>query len=231
MNNESMKLCTYMGFLAGMFTFIGLWPIAHIIPPLAPGMSHAEVADFYRQHQIGILGGSIFVMTAATLFFPFMAALAVFMKKIEGAISPLTYAFLMLSVVGFLTLFLAAVFFTAAAYRPDYPDEIIHALSDVAYFILVIPAVPAFALNVLSGAAILGDRRQAPILPRWLGYLSLWSGLLMAPGLAIGLFKIGPFAWNGVLAFWVVAVGFGIWFNGMVFGMLSALKNNRLASE
>jgi len=202
-----------------------------MFPPLAPSMPFADVAAYYRDHQTGILTGAILIASSSVLFFPFLAAIATFMKKIEGPVSPLTWAFIMVVAYGFVTLFFAGLIFTAAAYRPDRPDAVIGALSDIAFLLFVMPAVPALVQNVLTGAVILGDRRAQPILPRWLGYMNLWTGVLLLPGLAIGLFKTGPFAWNGVLAFWVPAVVFGIWFNLMIFAMLGAIKRDALGGE
>lgn len=230
-NSTIMKLCTYMGAVAGTIMFVGIWPLAQMFPPLAPALSAAEVADYYRDHQTGILVGGIFITTSSVLFFPFLSAIATFMKKIEGPVSPLTWAFVMIVAYGFVTLFFAGLFFTAAAYRPDNPDAIIRTLSDIAFFLFVMPAVPGFMQNVITGMVILGDKRTRPILPRWLGYMNLWTGVLLLPGLAVGLFKIGPFAWNGVLAFWLPAVVFGIWFNLMIFAMLAAIKRDALAGD
>ena len=230
-SSTTMKLCTYMGAVAGTMMFVGIWPLAHMFPPLAPTLSAAEVADYYRAHQTGILVGGILITTSSVLFFPFLAAVATFMKKIEGPVSPLTWSFVMVVAYGFVTLFFAGLFFTAAAYRTDNPDPIIRTLSDIAFFLFVMPAVPGFVQNVLTGVVILGDKRAQPILPRWLGYMNLWTGVLLLPGLAVGLFKVGPFAWNGILAFWLPAVVFGIWFNLMIFAMLAAIKRRALAGD
>jgi len=225
----TMKLCTYMGAVAGTLMFAGIWPVARMFPPLDPALSASAVADYFRAHQTGVLVGGILITSAAVLFFPFLAAVATFMKKIEGAISPLTWSFVMIVAFGFVTLFFAGLFFTVAAYRPERPDTEIAMLSDIAFLLFVMPAVPAFVQNVITGVVILQDRRATPILPRWLGYMNLWTGVLLLPGLAVGLFKSGPFAWNGVLAFWVPAIVFGIWFNLMIFAMLAAIKRGALA--
>ena len=110
-------------------------------------------------------------------------------------------------------------------------SAVVSALSDIAFLLFVMPAVPAFVQKLLTGFVILGDRRAQPILPRWLGYMNLWTGVLLLPGLAIGLFKTGPFAWNGALAFWLPAVVFGIWFNLMIVAMLGAIKRDALGGE
>lgn len=227
----TMKLCTYMGAIAGTMMFVGIWPVAHMFPPLDPSMPAAEAAAYYRSHQIGILAGAILIASSSVLFFPFLAAIATFMKKIEGPIAPLTWAFVMVVAFGFVTLFFAGLIFTAAAYRLDRPDAVVSALSDIAFLLFVMPAVPAFVQKLLTGFVILGDRRLQPILPRWLGYMNLWTGVLLLPGLAIGLFKTGPFAWNGALAFWLPAVVFGIWFNLMIVAMLGAIKRDALGGE
>lgn len=231
MKSGTMKFCTYMGAVAGTLLFVGIWPLAQLFPPIAPATPAAEVAAYYRAHQTGILAGAICIMTSSVLFFPFLAAIAVFLKKIEGPVSPWTYAFIMIVAYGFVTVFFSGLFFTAAAYRPDFPDHTIQLLSDLAFFLFVMPAVPAFVQNVVTGVAVLGDTRANPILPRWLGYMNLWTGVLLLPGCVVGLFKVGPFAWNGALAFWMPAVVFGIWFNAMIFGMLGAIKRNALAGE
>ena len=80
-NSTIMKLCTYMGAVAGTIMFVGIWPLAQMFPPLAPALSAAEVADYYRDHQTGILVGGIFITTSSVLFFPFLSAIATFMKN------------------------------------------------------------------------------------------------------------------------------------------------------
>jgi hypothetical protein len=45
-----------------------------------------------------------------------------------------------------------------------------------------------------------------------LGYFNVWCAFIFAAGGLVVLFKDGAFAWNGLLAFWLVAVFFGVWF-------------------
>jgi hypothetical protein len=229
MKPGTMKICTFMGALGGTLMFVGLWPIAHLFPPLDPNMPAVEVAAYYRDHQTGILVGGIFIMAASALFFPFVGVLAAFMKKIEGPVSPLTYAFMMVCAAGFTSIYFAGVFLTAAAYRPGFSPEVINIISDLAFIALIIPVFQAFVQNVLTAVVILGDTREQPILPRWVAYMNLWTGVLFLPSAVIGLFKDGPFAWNGALAFWLAAIVFGIWFNAMVAALLGAIKRDAIS--
>lgn len=231
MNSRSVKVCVFMGAVWVTAMFIGLWPLANMFPPLSPTVPTTEVATYYRDHQTGLIAGGIFIMISAAFFPAFAGAIATFMKRIEGAISPLTYTFIMLSSVLSITIFMCGVYFTAAAYRPDFSDEALHSLSDLAFFMFLLPAIIVFVQLAVVGAAILSDQRAQPILPRWAGYINLWTAVLTLPGGAVGLFKVGPFAWNGAIAFWLAMVVAGIWFNAMLWAMLGALKRDALADQ
>lgn len=231
MKSGTMRLCAFAGQVAVTLLFIGMWPLMNIIPPLAPSTPTAEVAAFYRDNATGMIVGGIFVMGSSVLIFPFMAGLATFLKKIEGPVSPWTYSLLMVASYGFVTLFLCGLMFTAAAYRPGFSDETIHIISDLAFFLLVIPAIPGCIQNMIIGIAVLGDKRAQPVFPRWVGYVNVWTGVLSLPGCVVALFKVGPFAWNGVLAFWLPAIVFGIWINVNFWAMLNAIKRDALAAD
>ena len=70
---------------------------------------------------------------------------------------------------------------------------------------------PAATIQCLAiGFAIFAAYTR--IWPRWLGYFNIWCGFIFAAGGLVVLFKDGVFAWNGLLAFWMVAVFFGLWF-------------------
>jgi hypothetical protein len=59
--------------------------------------------------------------------------------------------------------------------------------------------------------AILSDKSERPVLPRWLGWFNLWAQIIYLPGILIPYFKSGPLAWNGLLAFWIPVVVFTVW--------------------
>jgi hypothetical protein len=73
------------------------------------------------------------------------------------------------------------------------------------------PAPPALLQLAAIGFAILGDTSPKPVFPRWIAYLNFWVAILFQPGALVPLFKHGPFAWDGLLAFWMPLGVLGIW--------------------
>ncbi len=61
------------------------------------------------------------------------------------------------------------------------------------------------------GIAVLLDRREKPIFPRWLGYYNLWVALMFMPGTFNVFFHDGPLAWNGIIAWYMPLAVFASW--------------------
>jgi hypothetical protein len=68
---------------------------------------------------------------------------------------------------------------------------------------------------VLIAIAVLTDKNPEPIFPRWVGYLNVWTAVLIIPAGLIEFFKTGPFAYDGAISFWFVWLVFFGWIIGM----------------
>jgi len=199
-------------------------PLAHFIPPPSPLQSADEVVGMFHDHLIGIRLASIFFMFAVAFYFLYSAAISAVIKRIEGPIPPLAYAQLIGGMVALLPFLTSALLWTCAAYRPERVPAIIQMLNDLAWIFLVMPAATGVVQPAITAFAILADKRDVPILPRWVGFFNIWVTIAFLPGVLVGMFKTGPFAWNGLLAFWIVAVVFLIYVTVMTIVML---KENR----
>ena len=73
------------------------------------------------------------------------------------------------------------------------------------------PAIPATIQALSIAVPILLDKTSPPPIPRWVGYANLWLGILFVPGMLVVMWKTGPFAWNGLLSFWIPAAFFVVW--------------------
>jgi hypothetical protein len=213
MNTRSQILCAWCGILCPVIMFIGLWPAAGFFPPHLPTATAAEIAAIYQRDATGIRMGMIFILVAGALYAPFTAAIAAQMRRIETRITPvLTYTQLAAGTASILLFLIPALIWSVAAFRPERNPEITQALNDIGWFVFVMPFILGFTQNLALGFAIISDHNPRPAFPRWVGFFNFWTALLFVPGCLLTFFKSGPFAWNGLIAFWVPACIFGPWF-------------------
>jgi hypothetical protein len=229
--NRRLLLSGYMGILSMTLMLIALWPLWNMLPPPDATLTPEQIAAFVDEHRTRILVGSMVNCFAVPLFYWFIGGLTAIFRKMEGECSPLTDAFLMVMVMAYVTLHSCLVFLIAAAYRPHLSPEIVQTLVDLALIWLVFPAGLGVIQFVIAGIIILRDKTMPIIFPRWVGYVSIWVGVLSAPGCFVALFKSGPFAWNGVLAFWLPLVAFGIATMCYLIYMMKAAKHPAFATK
>ena len=210
---RNQRLCAYSGPIMIVLFCIGFWFVAGLIPPPSPSSPAAQVAQFYAHNQTRIRIGLVISMLGAGLALPFPVAITLQLRRIEGSSSPLSWVNLICGLFN-TPLFVFPMFGIAAAtYRPlERSPEITQALSDLGWLPLVGFGAPAILQSIVIGMAVLGDRRPQPVFPRWVGYFNIWCALLFLPGLLVICFQSGPFAWNGVFAFWLPLTIFGSWF-------------------
>lgn len=224
MSSRSQMICIWSGPVGFLLFGLGVWPLAHFLPPLSPAAGADEIAAIYDANVIGIRLGSMLIMFGAALFAPYFSVISVMMKRMEGEISPYATTQTMSATLVVAAFFVAPLIFTVAAFRPERAPEAIQLLNDFGWIMLVTPVAPAFVQTLAIGFAILGDRNGERVLPRWSGYFSLWVAVLFLPGALAAMFRTGPFAWNGLLAFWLPAVAVGLWAYIMAFLMTKAVR-------
>jgi hypothetical protein len=212
-NTRSQVLSAWCGILCPIVMFIGLWPMAGFFPPHMPAASAIDIAAIYQRDATGIRLGTIFILIAGALYAPFTAAIAAQMRRVETRATPvLTYTQLAVGAASTLLFIIPALIWTAAAFRPERNPEITQALNDIGWFFFIMPFILGFTQNLALGFVIISDKSPRPVFPRWVGFFNFWIALLFVPGCLVTFFKTGPFAWNGLIAFWVPACIFGPWF-------------------
>src|SRR4051812_38974184 len=179
--------------------------LSHVLPPASPAQSAQTVAEYYRTHTTQLRIGAILGLVGAVFYAPFSAAVAYEVKRMTRS-DEATYVQLILGVFATLCLFLPWSFFAAAAFRPERPAEVLHAMYDLAWLPLYMFST-TFALQLAFLAwAMLSDRRARPTFPRWFAFYSVFAGLAQSLGVLVVLEKDGPLAWNGVIAYWAPLV-------------------------
>jgi hypothetical protein len=87
--------------------------------------------------------------------------------------------------------------------------------------------VPPVVWALSTGVAILCDTGQEPIFPRWAGYLSLFAALAQVPALALVYTHTGPFAWDGLMSWWIPLSDFFVWIVAMMALSIRAVQGRR----
>ncbi|KAF2497517.1 hypothetical protein BU16DRAFT_505930 [Lophium mytilinum] len=202
------KFAAICGPLAIVFFFIML-PAASFLPPISPHRSAEAVAHHYQRHETGLKGG-IALMTFVGFFFPmYTSAIGGQMSRIPGVPTTVLNAQLLGGCLGGLFLTLPAYFFATGVYRTDRAPELIQLLNDLSWIFFAMPFASLLCQDLAFSWAVLLDRREKPLYPRWLAFLTTALTLCFWPALGVHCVKSGAIAWNGGLAFWTAGVGGG----------------------
>jgi hypothetical protein len=211
MDRRIQLLCAWCGPVFLVLFLVGFWVVGGLVPPPSATDSAAQIASFYRANADQLRVGLLLLLIAAPLLVPFVVLLTLQLKRSDPRLAPLAYTQLLLGVVTMLELLLPVVLMGAAAFRPDRSPDSTQLLNDTAFTILLWAfSVPTLEFAVI-GLAILMDRSERPLFPRWAGYFDLGVAVIFAFGAPTLFVKSGAFGWDGALAFWAVLASFGLW--------------------
>jgi hypothetical protein len=90
---------------------------------------------------------------------------------------------------------------------------------------VAITSTPVLQTLAIGTAIFLdtADGRSDPVFPRWAGYLNYWAALLFLPGSVTVFFHTGPFAWNGILTWYLPLSVMAAWIVVMSILLLRAI--------
>lgn len=213
MDKGIQKFCVWTGILGGLFIFIGLVPLLGFMPAPKPSADAATIAAMYRSNQTGAVLGATFMLSGFAFVVPFYAVISYHIEAMTGPNCPLARAQMALCIMA-LTMpgVVGSTAWLTAAYRVERPDETIQMLNDFGWIIIFTPVIAGLLQVMMLGIAVFRDKQAVPSFPRWFGWFNIWVGVSFLPAGLLGLFKAGPFAWNGLFAYWLGLVAFGIWF-------------------
>lgn len=193
--------------------------IAGFIPPSDPTWSADRIVQLYVERPNAIRFGLVISMLGSSLLVPYAVAISGQLKRIDGAkaladTQMVSCALLSLEFITPIGIWMAA------AYRfDDRAADVTRAIHDLGWILFMTVIWSLWVQVIAIGAAILIDRKPQPTFPRWIGYLNFWVAFLILPAGTVLFFKSGPFAWNGLIAFYTPVVVFAIWFASMTWAV------------
>ena len=215
----------WCGLVAMVLMFTGL-VVAQWLPPPRPTETAHQIAAMYHSHATVIRTGVLLCTFGAGLLGPFMAMIAVQLEKIEGRSPVSAYCQMTLGGLLILELIIPLMILATAAFRPDRSESAIQTLNDLGWLMLVGVVSTGVVELAVIGFAILGDAGDNPVFPRWGAALNLLCALAFAGGALSICFTTGPFAWNGLVAYWIPVFAFGFWILGMSILLLRAVARD-----
>jgi hypothetical protein len=189
--------------------FLVFFAITRVQPPPNPGWDPPRVAQWFHDHHYGLLigFGIIFVVTGLTAAANALIAYSMRRMSVSRAFA---YSYLVLySLSAVPGMLLMCIALTVGAMRPDRDPELISWLYDFA-FLSYTGTMGVFLIgSVVWMVAILIDKNR--VFPKWFGYFNLCNALTEVVVSPAWIFKSGVFAWNGLIAWWIDVVVFGIY--------------------
>jgi hypothetical protein len=232
MHARTQRFLLWTAIFGGFLGGFGFFQLAGFLPPPSPGQTTDQIVTIYQTNTNIKRLGFMLMMFGGGLAFSFPAIIAWHMRRIKSEVAHmLTYAQIVLGTANVLILLIPSFIFTVTAFRPDRSPEVTVALHDLAWIIATMPVSCFILQQIVIAVAILSDKSDKPIFPRWLAYVNVWTALIYMPTVMITFFKTGPFAWNGILSFWVVAVDFVAWQVCMFVTLFKAIRAEEAQSR
>lgn len=219
--------CVACGTLFTLFTVIGWLALAQGLFPVPASLTPEATAAHFVEHSLGMRTGCMLYIFGTGLFCLWIAQLGVMLGDIEGKGPVLSIANVTAGNGVAAFVMMSCCLWISAAYRAEASPDVVVALNDAAWhgFLLTWPAL---SVQMITCGIITGmDERAQPLVPRWVQRMSIIFGIGIAMASGPAWMKSGPFAWNGVLAYYVPMIMWGLWFEIHSWYMLMALLRQR----
>lgn len=183
--------------LYGLLFFV----VTRTQPPPKPSLDPSEVVQWFADRRHGLIYGYaiVFIVGGATAIMNSTLAYSMRRMSVSRAFA---YSYLVIYALATLPgMLLMGIVGTVGAMRPDRDPALMSWLYDFA-FLSFEGTMGVFLIGSLVWmVAVLLD--QNGVFPKWFGYLNLCNALTEVVVAPAWIFKSGPFAWDGTIAWWI----------------------------
>ena len=203
------------------------------VPPMSPTLSAEEVAAFYRDPEnLPRIRYSMIVFNwFAVGYIPLLALVVLQIRRMAHRTPIFSYAMLACAAGGPTIFLMANLFWLLAAFRPMRDPQQTLLFNDLAWVTFSSQVGFLIAQSVILALAIYLDRQERPVFRPWVAHFNLVVAVLLTPAAFVGLALEGPFAWDGLLSFWVRNIAIGLWIVVMGVVLGRAIYRQRSAEE
>ncbi len=213
-------------WISAFFLFPGF------LHPMSPTMSAEEVAGFYRDEAARIRYSMILFNWFGVGLVPVVVLLALQVRRMAHRTPILSYS-LIACAGGPPALFLIAnMFWLLGAFRPDRAPDLTMLFNDLAWITFSVMVSYLIAQCLLLALAIYWDRNDTPVFRPWVAHFNVATAVALMPAAFTALALDGPFAWDGLLSFWLKNIAIATWIivMGVVLGQ-TIMRQRRSAEQ
>jgi hypothetical protein len=212
MNPTAMRICLWAGVALVVTLIIAQHLVMGFVPPPSPELSPAAIAQIFITNRMNILAGCTLQIITWSFYGLWATPMVLFIRKAENGWPIFTYASFILLGCCCVFFILVPLTWAVIAFRaPTMDPNLIQVMNDWVWFDWLFTWPPYSVWMFVVAGAILCDRNVPAVFPRWLGYFNIWTGILIVPACLIAFFMSGPFAYDGLVSFWIAAIVFFGW--------------------
>ena len=218
--------------ILGTLFFLSYWLLLDMFPPPAADLAADQVVAFYREGGLQLRVGAMLCVVTGGFIIPLTAVLTAQMARLEEGFPVYAAMQLVGGALGTVIYMIPAMFWGIAGFTLDRAPELTLLMHEVAFLMLVAPWT-FFGYQIIPIAVVALKQKPAAntAIPRWVGYLSLWTAFITLAGPVCLLVKTGPFAWNGLLAFWMPVGVYFVWIISLSVTLYKGIKAQMLVKQ
>lgn len=223
-NLTSQKVGLWCTYIFAALTVVGWLGIAHFYAPVpADAGLEATKQWFTVEHRWGtIIGCSIFYVACGFLT-PGSIQFAIMLAKIEGRWPLWSITTGVCGIFISLIIFLNACAWIVCAYRPETGADVIQSWYDWSWFAFLLGWIYLAIEMICTAVVELMDKREQPMIPRWFTWLTFAGAASLLTAAGPAFFQSGPFAYHGLLGFYLPMLVWGTYLLGTTWFMLKEL--------
>lgn len=227
---QSQTIILWWSFISLLIFGFVFYALFRMVPPPSPSLTPVEVVAFYSAHAFDIKLGAVIASVTSAFLIPFSVVLGFQLARIEEG-SPV---WSVLAVIGgsltCIFLVLPPILWGVAAFTTSRPPELTALVNEIANLSLITTGqFYIFSTVPIIYVGLKAKPDPYNPFPRWVCWLTAFLTIIGETGIVAFMFKTGPFAWDGLLAFFIPFGVYFFWIFALYYLMFSALKRQAKA--